>query len=68
MKVHSRDGDTVPGILQQVTGRCDDEVEDTLYACNPGLEMHGPILPAGIEIKIPELPEAQPKKAVNLWD
>nr|WP_249114318.1 tail protein X [Vibrio parahaemolyticus] len=48
--------------------RNDDEAEEALYALNPGLEQYGPVLPAGVEIKLPELSAPAPAKVVNVWD
>ena len=46
----------------------DDEAEEALYDLNPGLEQYGPVLPAGIEITLPELSAPAPAKVVNVWD
>lgn len=66
--VRSRDGDTVPLILWLALNRNDDEAEEALYALNPGLEQYGPVLPAGVKIKLPELSAPAPAKVVNVWD
>jgi phage tail protein X len=64
----SRDGDLVPQLLWLSLGRDDDEAEEALYMLNPGLELYGPVLPAGITIKLPVLPELMPTTVVNIWD
>jgi phage tail protein X len=66
--VRSRDGDTVSQILWLALGREDDEAEEALYELNPGLEQYGPVLPAGINIKLPELEDPAPAEVVNVWD
>lgn len=66
--IRSRDGDSVALILWQQLQRDDDEAEEALYQLNPGLEQYGPILPAGIELKLPELAAKTPDKVVNVWD
>lgn len=66
--IRSRDGDTVPLILWQQMQRDDDAAEEALYSLNPGLEQYGPILPAGIDIKLPVLVAKTPAKVVNVWD
>jgi phage tail protein X len=40
-----------------------------VYAANPGLAAHGPILPAGLIIEFPEAPTIKPKKinVVKFW-
>lgn len=66
--IRSRDGDSVALILWQQLQRDDDEAEEALYQLNPGLEQYGPILPALIEVKLPELAAKTPDKVVNVWD
>ena len=34
---------------------------------NPGLAKLGPVLPAGIDIVLPDLPEVKPQE-IRLWD
>ncbi len=34
---------------------------------NPGLAKMGPVLPAGVEIVLPDLPEVKVQE-INLWD
>jgi phage tail protein X len=44
---------------------------ELVLAANPGLAARGEILPAGIEIRLPELPARRPSAAparVRLWD
>lgn len=66
--IRSRDGDSVALILWQQLQRDDDEAEEALYQLNPGLEQYGSILPAGIEVTLPELAAKTPDKVVNVWD
>ncbi|KUI98976.1 MULTISPECIES: tail protein X [Vibrio] len=66
--VVSRDGDLVPQLLWLSLGRDDDEAEEALYMVNPGLALYGPVLPAGVEIKLPILPEPVPTRVMNIWD
>ncbi|WP_394179592.1 tail protein X [Marinomonas posidonica] len=66
--IRSRDGDTISNILWMSLGRNDDEAEEALFELNPGLEAHGPVLPAGIVITLPIMAEKAPDSVVNLWD
>ncbi|MBJ7540034.1 tail protein X [Marinomonas transparens] len=66
--MRSRDGDTISNILWMGLKRNDDEAESALFDLNPGLENHGPVLPAGIEITLPVMPEKAPETVVNVWD
>mgnify|MGYP000042640327 CR=1 FL=1 len=67
-KVLSRDGDTVPLVLWLSLGRSDDEVEEEFYRLNPGVESYGPVLPKGVELKLPDSVRVEPAKVVNVWD
>ncbi|WP_018694453.1 tail protein X [Algicola sagamiensis] len=42
-------------------------VEVVLQA-NPGLADHGPVLPAGVIIKLPDYTPPQTSKSIRLWD
>lgn len=66
--VKSRAGDTVGLLLHIHLGRDDDEVEQALFEVNPGLAKHGPILPAGVDIVLPELAPPPVRKVVQVWD
>jgi phage tail protein X len=66
--IRSRDGDIVQQLLWIALGRDDDEAEEALYALNPGIELYGPVLPAGVEIELPELSESPAEQVVNIWD
>ncbi|ADZ91117.1 phage tail protein [Marinomonas mediterranea] len=66
--IRSRDGDTISNILLLGLGRNDDEAEEALFEQNPGLEQHGPVLPAGVVIFLPTMPEKAPETVVNIWD
>ncbi|KAA5843937.1 phage tail protein [Pseudomonas chlororaphis] len=68
-KVRSIAGDSVNLLLYRELGRSDDAAEDALWRLNPGLAEHGPVLPAGLWVKLPEL-ETRPVLAtpVSAWD
>lgn len=40
---------------------------EAVLAANAGLARIGPVLPAGIDIVLPDLPETKPQE-INLWD
>jgi phage tail protein X len=40
---------------------------DVVIAANPGLSKIGPVLPAGVDIVLPDLPEVK-NEGVTLWD
>ncbi|MGO3345768.1 MAG: tail protein X [Marinomonas sp.] len=66
--LRSRDGDTISNILWITLNRNDDEAEEALFELNLGLEEYGPVLPAGVVIEIPTLPEKVAEKVINIWD
>lgn len=68
-KARSLAGDSVNLLLYRETGRSDDAAEEALWKLNPTLAEHGPVLPAGIWIGLPEL-DVKPAvvKAPTAWD
>jgi phage tail protein X len=62
------DGDTIDGLLFRQLGKYSDDTEDQVYLINPGLTSYGVILPAGIEIKIPDHAPAVAKKRRSVFD
>ncbi|WP_414500062.1 MULTISPECIES: tail protein X [unclassified Zymobacter] len=70
MWVRTRAGDTVNALLYRETGRSDDDAEEALWALNLGLAEYGPILPAGVIVRLPvlEARDAEVRQAVTVWD
>ena len=67
--VRSVAGDTVNQLLYRHLGRSDDAAEEALWLQNPGLAEHGPVLPAGVRVVLPELEEkAKASAPVSAWD
>lgn len=62
-------GDTVNLLLYREQGRSDDAAEEALWRLNPTLAEHGPALPAGVWVILPEI-EQRPSAAapVSAWD
>ncbi|MCO7537808.1 tail protein X [Pseudomonas asiatica] len=64
----TQQNDTVDALCWRHYGRTAGVVEAVLDA-NPGLAGHGPVLPAGLLITLPELQTAAPERqTVSLWD
>lgn len=61
------EGDTTDRIAWRVYGTQGARVTEKLLDANPGLADHGPVLPAGITISLPELATAAEKSAAKLW-
>ncbi|MBI2235374.1 MAG: tail protein X [Magnetospirillum sp.] len=67
MRYRTRQGDRLDAICWRYYGR--ESAAEAVYEANPGLAGFGPILPAGLEIELPDL--AEPVSAptmVKLWD
>ncbi|WP_343794988.1 tail protein X [Sphingomonas trueperi] len=63
-------GDSVNRLLWRELRRDDDAAEEALWALNPGLAAYGPLLPAGVEVRLPNLERRsrEARKAVTAWD
>lgn len=60
--------DTVDALCWRHYGRTAGVVEAVLLA-NPRLADHGPVLPAGVLVSLPDLQTPAPERAmVNLWE
>ncbi len=54
-------------ICQRHYGACRGVVEQVL-AANPRLAAHGPVLEAGLRIRLPEIRRQNERPQVRLWD
>ena len=63
----SKAGDTADSIAWSVYGRQNDPLVEALVEANPGLADHGPILPAGLRLVVPDAPEPVTTQGVRLW-
>ncbi|MEM7197277.1 MAG: tail protein X [Pseudomonadota bacterium] len=60
-------GDIIDQICHRHYGRTDG-VTEAVYNANPHLSHHGPVLPAGIIITLPDIPAAPVTKSTRkLW-
>lgn len=67
LTIRSEDGDTVDLIAWRHYGSKPGSAEAILEA-NQNLADYGVTLPAGLEITLPDLVEADTSTTVNLWD
>lgn len=68
MRVVTHQGDTVDALCFRHFGRTQGLVEAVLEL-NPGLAEHGPILPHGLPVDLPDTPTQQTKtQLLKLWD
>lgn len=63
----SKDGDTVDRIAWQHYGRQNERVVERVLDANPGLADHGPVLPEGVRVALPEIAQEQETGSVRLW-
>lgn len=63
----TRQFDEVDAICWRYYGRTQQTVEAVLLA-NPGLADMMPILPEGVTISLPDLPEPSTSETVRIWD
>lgn len=61
-------GDTVDHICWRHYGATANQVVEQVLAANPGLADLGPLLPAGIEVRLPAIIQPGQSKGLRLWD
>lgn len=68
VSIRAQQNDTVDGMCWRHYGRTAGVTEAVLEA-NPGLADHGPTLPQGLLVQMPEALAAAPQRQMmNLWD
>jgi len=68
VSIRAQQNDTVDALCWRHYGRTAGVTEAVLEA-NPGLSDHGPTLPQGLLVQMPEAPAAAPQRQmVHLWD
>lgn len=65
--VRALQGDTVDAICWRHYGATLGKTEAVL-AANPGLAAHGPVLPQGLAVRLPQAAPAPQKTTIKLWD
>jgi len=67
MKYRTVTGQTVDEIVWKHYGNTLGATEVVLVA-NPGLADHGPLLPSGLLIDLPDYQPPKPSQGIRLWD
>ena len=67
LSYRSEDGDVLDRIVWKHYGRQNAGLVEQVLEANPGLASHGPILPAGLTILLPEYAEPENVETVRLW-
>lgn len=62
------DGDTADYIAWKHYGTTDALVVEQLLDANKGLADMGPVLPAGVLVRLPEIDTTQKARGIKLWD
>lgn len=62
----TRDGDRLDLICWQRYGHLRNSVE-TVLAANPGIAALGPLLPAGISLRLPAIEQQRARPRLELW-
>lgn len=64
----TREGDTVDFIAWKHYGTADASAVEFLLQGNPGLADRGPLLPAGVDVALPEMVTPDKAEGKRLWD
>lgn len=64
----TRDGDTVDAIAWKFYGSTANRVVEQVLAANRGVADHGPTLPAGVRLTLPDVQAPAKSQGVKLWD
>ena len=67
-KYRTSQGDTADLIAWKQYGTQAGRVVEQLLEANPGLADHGPTLPAGLIVNLPEIKPATQQGGSRLWD
>lgn len=64
----SKDGDVLDQIIFNRYGNTSNGQVEAVLAANRGLAALGPVLEAGVRIRLPDLVDATPTETISLWD
>lgn len=63
----TRQNDILDDVVFRYYGDTDNGIVEIVLEANRGLADHGPILPAGIEVELPDRPAVSKPTLVRLW-
>ena len=63
----TRQNDLLDDVVFRFYGDTDNGIVETVLEANRGLADHGPILPAGIDIELPDRPTTAKTPLKRLW-
>ncbi|WP_315708984.1 tail protein X [Brenneria uluponensis] len=67
MQIRAQQNDTVDLLCWRYYGKTNG-VTEAVYDANPGLCEHGPLLPAGLPVTMPDEVTQTQQEIVQLWD
>ena len=63
----TRENETLDGVIYRIRGSVNSAMLEAAYALNPEIESHGTVLPAGLQIMVPDASNPV-KPLLKLWD
>ncbi len=64
----TKDGDVLDDIVHRFYGDTSNGIVELVLEANRGLADHGPVLPAGLLVSLPERPVTATNSLTRLWD
>jgi phage tail protein X len=64
----TKDGDVLDDIVARYYGDQENRIVELVLEANPGLADLGPIMPAGVDVVMPERPPVVARRTTKLWD
>lgn len=68
MTYRSKQNDVLDDVVFRFYGDTANRIVEIVLEANPGLADLGPVLPAGVDIELPDRPATAAKTITRLWD
>ena len=68
MTYRSKQNDVLDDVVFRFYGDTANRIVEIVLEANPGLADLGPVLPAGVDIELPDRPATSAKTITRLWD
>lgn len=68
VKYTTREGDMLDAVVHRQYGRTNGRIVEQVLEANPQAADHGPELPAGVTLELPDVAQEASERAVRLWD
>lgn len=63
----TRKGDVLDDVVARYYGDTDNRIVETVLEANRGLADYGPVIPAGVDIELPDRPTTAKTELTRLW-